>query len=264
MSRLIDEMHKLSQAATQPMGFRAARSATSAARILLIASLDPGETENPADYIKGANAILLRSNKSRLTAKAVQNTAESLPDIPWGIYLDDTGDKKAAAKVEPGCDFVVFPAASRISTTPKEEKVGKILQVESAMDDGLLRAVNDLPVDAVLVADTFEGNGSLVWHQLMIFQHLARLISKPLIVPIRADASGEELKALWEAGVDGVLAEVDITKPGMLQELRQAIDKLPPRSARKRGKIQALLPKTGGESATTAPPDEEEEEEEYE
>ena len=106
-----------------------------------------------------------------------------------------------AALVEAGCDFVVIPAAGRIATTPQEEKVGRILQVESSMDDGLLRAANDLPVDAVLVTDTFEGSGPLVWHQLMIFQHLARLISKPLIVSIPADVNGEELKALWEAGV---------------------------------------------------------------
>lgn len=263
MSRLIDEFSRATQAIAQPMGFRTARPAAPAARILLIASLVIGTTGNPADCTHGANAILLRTGKSRPTAKAIQTIVESLPDIPWGIYLDDNDDKRAAAMVEAGCDFAVFPAASRIATTPREEKVGRILQVESSMDDGLLRAANDLPVDAVLVADTFEGSGSLVWHQMMIYQHLARLISKPLIVPITADVNGEELKALWEAGVDGAVVEVDKTMTGGLKELRQAIDKLPPRSPRKRDKVEALLPRAGGESKAVTP-DEEEEEEEYE
>ena len=263
MSRLIDEFSRATQTAAQPMGFRTARPATPAARILLIASLEIGTTDNPADCTDGANAVLLRPAKSRPTAKTIPAIVESLPDIPWGIYLDDNNDKKAAALVEAGCDFVIIPAAGRIATTPQEEKVGRILQVESSMDDGLLRAANDLPVDAVLVADTFEGSGPLVWHQLMIFQHLARLISKPLIVPIPLDVNGEELKALWEAGVDGVVVEVDTTGTGGLKELRQAIDKLPPRSAIKH-KMEALLPRISEERGAAVPPDEEEEEEEYE
>ncbi len=261
MSRLISEFHRASQSTNQPMGFRAARPTAPAPRIILIAGLEIGATGNTADYTEGASAVLLRPGKSSPTAKAVQETVKSLPDIPWGVYLEDNGEEKSAATGGAEYDFVVFPASVRISTTPQEEKVGRILQVESSMDDGLLRAVNDLKVDAVLVADTSEGGGSLLWHQLMIFQHLARLITKPLIVPVPADINEEELKALWEAGADGMLVEVDTTKTGGLKGLRQAIDKLPPRSFMKRDKIEALLPRTGGERGATAPPDEEEEEE---
>lgn len=262
MSRLIDAFHKASQATAPPLGFRAARPEAAAERILLIASLEPGAGGSPADYLEGASAVLLRRGKSRLTPRAVQTATASLPDIPWGIYLDDSGVKKGEVKVEAGCDFVVFPASGLITTTPPDEKVGRILQIESSMDDGLLRAVNDLPVDAVLIGDTFEGGGPLVWHQLMIFRHLTHLVSKPLIVPVPADVNGEELKALWEAGVDGVVVEVDAAKAGGLKNLRQAIDKLPPRSPHKRERLEALLPRTGEESRPAAPPEEEEEEDE--
>ena len=129
------------------------------------------------------------------------------------------------------------------------------------MDDGLLRAVNDLPVDAVLVVDTPDGAGPLVWHQLMILQHLAHLISRPLVVPVPADIPPEELKALWEAGADGVIVEMDVAKTGELKGLRQAIDKLPRRSAHRHGHLEAMLPHAGGESRPAPPPDEEEEEE---
>jgi len=264
MSRLIDEFNKATQTAAPPMGFRAARSTVAAVRMPLVASLEIGANENPSDCTESASAVLLRPGKKRPTVKIVQAMVKNLPDIPWGIYLDDDGDEKGASLEGEGCDFVVFSASGRISVTPQEEEIGRILQVESSMDDGLLRAVNDLPVDAVLVADTFEGSGTLVWHQLMIFQHLARLISKPLIVPVPANVSGEELNALWEAGVDGLVVEVDATSTGGLQELRRAIDKLPPRSQLKRDRMEALLPRTGVESSVALPPDEEEEEEEYE
>ena len=128
------------------------------------------------------------------------------------------------------------------------------------MDDRLLRAANDLPVDAVLAADTLGETGTLIWHHLMILRHLAVLIPKPLIVPVPAGISEAELKALWNAGIDGVLVEIDITKDENLKELHDIAVKLPPRSAPKRGKIDALLPHFGGEAAKPAPDEEEEDE----
>ncbi len=259
MSRLIEEFQKASRAETPAMGFRTARAARPAPKMVLIASLESKAVEKQADLLDGAHAALINFTGTALTIKSAQNIASPLPDIPWGFYLGDDDSKKAAALVKAGADFMVFPAASPVSTIPGEEKVGKVLQVESSMDDGLLRAANDLPVDAVLIADTYEGGGSLVWHQLMIYQHLANFISKPLIVPVPAAITGVELKALWEAGVDGIMVETDTAGAEGLKNLRQAIDTLPPRSARKRGKADALLPHLPGE-ARAEPPDEDEDE----
>jgi hypothetical protein len=116
-----------------------------------------------------------------------------------------------------------------------------------------------LPADAVLLTDTSEESDPLVWHQLMIFRHLTAFISKPLLVPALATISEAELKALWEAGVDGVV--IDATGGADLKELKQMAGKLPPRSAPKRGKMDVILPRAGGETRTAPPPDEEEEDE---
>jgi hypothetical protein len=260
MSRLIDKFQKASQSSLPPMGFRTSRSAPPEPGLLLIVSAAPDAIKNSAD-IGNASGVLVRPDASSVTAENIKNMVEIIPDIPVGLYLEDADDKETAAAAGAGGDFLVFPASSRISPAPADKKTGRIIQVESAMDDSLLRAVNSLPVDAVLVADTFAG-GALVWHQLMIFQHLANLIAKPLIVNIPSDITGAELKALWEAGVDGVVVEASTLKASGLKKLREAIGKLPPRSARKRGKIEALLPRISGEGLTPAPPDEEEEEDE--
>jgi hypothetical protein len=260
MSRLIDKFQKAAQSSAQPMGFRTARAAAPEPGIFLIVSLAPEAINNHAD-IGNSSGVLIRPNSTLLTATSVKKIVATLPDIPVGLYLEDADGKEIEALTEAGCDFVVFPASSRISAAPADKKPGRILQVESAMDDSLLRAVNSLPLDAVLLADTFAG-GSLVWHELMIFQHLANTMAKPLIINIPSNTTEAELKALWEAGVDGVIVEASTMKAGGLKELQKAIGKLPPRSARKRGKIDALLPRTGGGSLTSAPPDEEEEEDE--
>jgi hypothetical protein len=161
-----------------------------------------------------------------------------------------------ATLIEAGCDFVVFSPTSLITDLPQDEKIGKVLQVESSMDDGLLRAINDLPADAVLVTDTLESEETLTMHRLMIYRHLANFIAKPLIAPVLVKITEAELKALQDAEIDGVMAEGDD-----LKELRKTIGKLPPRSTKKRDKAGVLLPQISGETVA-APPDEEEEEDE--
>ncbi len=261
MSRLIDELNRIAKSTPQPMGFRAAHPTPLKLRILLVASLAQiGDTGRLAACVDGADAVLLRLTKSHLAAKTLPKTAGSLPDMPWGCFLEDTGTNKMETLIKAGCDFVVFPAASRFSATPQDNKVGKVLQVESSLGEGLLRGVNDLPVDAVLAIDTYEAGGSMAWHHLMLFQHMANLLTKPLLVPVPSNVTAGELKALWETGADGVVVEVDTGKPGGLKELRRVIGELPPRSSKKRGKAEALLPYSGGVKETEP----EEEEEEYE
>jgi hypothetical protein len=257
MSRLIDELNRVAKATSQPMGFRAARSVSLEPRILLIASL--AQSEDIERLADGADAVLLRLAKSRLTANTLQKIVASLPEIPWGGWMDDIDVKKTQALVEAGCDFVVFPAASQVSATPQDDKVGKILQVTSSLGEGLLRAINDLPVDAVLTTDAYEAGGSMAWHHLMHFQRLANLLSKPLLVAVPLNVTASELKALWEVGVDGVIMETDTSKPGALGDLRRSISEMTFRPSRKRGKAEALLPRVGEEGVTETEIEEEEE-----
>jgi len=252
MSRLIDKFHQASKATTPPMGFRTARPAAEAPKMILIAGMEAGATGNPSDYIQGADAVVIRFDKAPPTAKALQKITSALPDIPWGIYGAE----------EAGADFVLFAADSQVTQTPGDQMTGKILQVESAMDDGLLRAANDLPVDAVLADDIFQGKEPPVWHEMMIAQHLANMFSKPLIVPASAGIGEKELKILWDAGVDGIIVEADTARENGFKDLRQLIDTLPARSGRKHGKISAVLPHAAAETPAPPPPDEEEEEDE--
>ncbi|OGO20179.1 MAG: hypothetical protein A2144_12130, partial [Chloroflexi bacterium RBG_16_50_9] len=244
MSRLIDELNRMAKGVPQPIGFKAARTTASATRILLIGSF--AQTAGAgllAGSVEGADAVLVRLSRTNLAAKALQKTAESLPDIPWGAWLEDIGNKKVETLVEAGCDFVVFPPASRLSAIPKNEKLGKIIQVESSLGEGLLRAVNDIPVDAVFLTDVKAGD-SIAWHHLMMFRRLANLLTKPLLVSVALSVSGGELEALWEAGVDGVVVETEAGEPeGKLKALRQTINELTFRPSRKRRKEGALLPR---------------------
>jgi hypothetical protein len=260
MSKLIDKLQIAAKGTPPPIGFGMSRKAATKTRLLLIAGLDPAALERAA--VDGADAILVEPGKSHPTPKAIQKAMEAVSDVPWGAYLEENGDKKAGALVEAGCDFLVFPAGSRVADVPRDEKTGKILEVEPSMDDSLLRAINYLPVDAALLTDNIDGTGSLVWHHLMIFQHLANMLSKPLLVRVPANITEPELNALWDAGVDGVVAPAG-AEAGALIKLNRIIDGLPARARQKGGKVEAVLPRAAGGGETRTPvPDEEEEEDE--
>jgi len=262
MSQLIDKLNQIARGAPQPMGFRTAHAASTKPQILLIACLNQVETTtSPTNYAGSADAVLLRIAQSGSGTGAITKIAQSLQGIPWGRWSGDTSQKQIAQITKAGDDFIVFPLSSAVLTTSQDDKLGKILQIETSLSEGMLKAVNELPVDAVLTTDEQKGDYPLTWHSLMLFQHLASLLAKPLLVTMPISVTPDELKALWEAGIDGVVVAASTSQDmERLPKLREAIDGLNFLPPRKRGRATALLPHIGGEMETAVEAEEEEEE----
>jgi len=259
MSKLIDELSQVSQVGLQPMGFRAAQAVPHKPRMLLIASLAQVDVDRLADCVAGADAGLLQIPKSSSGVKALQEICQAMSGIPWGGWLRDIGREEGIRQmVKAGCDFVVFPAAKTSLAILQNDELGKILEVEPLLDEGLLKAADDLPVDAVLIAGEQRKDYFLTWHHLMLFRRCADLLTKPLLVSVPSDVAASELQALWEAGVGGVVVEAGIEQPvGRLAELRQTIDKLTFPSPGKRRKVEPLLPYIRGETEIVSEEEEE-------
>jgi len=258
MSKFIDKLSLVSEGRLKPMGFRmAAQGAPSKSRMLLVASVAEVDIDRLADDVGGADAGLLEIPKSSSGVKTLKKVCQAVSDIPWGGWLKEIGGKEIGQMAEVGGDFVVFPAASASLPILEEKKLGKVLEVEPGLDAGLLKAIDDLPVDAVLIAGE-GGKRFLTWHYLMLFRRYASLLTKPLLVSVPSEVAASELQALWEAGVGGVVAEVGIEAGGRLAELRQMIDKLPLPSPGKRRKAEPLVPYVRGEAGVVAEEEEEE------
>ncbi len=243
------------------MGFRAA-GVPPKPRMLLIASLAQVGVDRLADGVAGADAGLLPISKLSSGVKTLKQICQAVPDIPWGGWLKEMGREGMEQMVEAGGDFVVFPAGSASLAMLEEEKLGKILEVEPGLDLGLLKAVDDLPVDAVLVAAEGGKDYLLTWNHLILFRRCASLLTKPLLVLVPSELAASELQALWEAGVGGVVVEAGIEAEGRLAKLRQMIDKLTLPSPGKRRKAEPLVPYIRGETVVASEEEEEEEEEE--
>jgi len=247
MSKFIDKLKRISHA-PQPMGFKVRGSEPDKPKMLVVVSLASADVGGLADYMAGVDSGLLRISDAISGAEALKKAFQLVPDIPWGGWLRDIGNQGMEDLVKTGCDAVVFSAADTPLALLQNDEMGRILEVDASVGDGLLRSVNKLSVDAVLIASEAGESYPLTWHHLMRFQRFSDLLSKPLLVSVPADVTGVELQALWDAGVRGVIVESDSGQPaGKIKELCQSIDKLD-YSLSKREKLDALLPHIRGET----------------
>jgi hypothetical protein len=244
MSQFIDRLKQASSGGV-PMGFRAAAAKTAKARMLLVAAVAQAEAARLADITAGADAGLLIMAKS--AAGVLKQASKAVPDIPWGVWLKEAG---GGGVVEAGADFIIFSGASPFFA---EEKTGKVLEVEPALEPSLLKSADDLPVDAVLVAAE---NKPLTWRDLMLVQRGANILSKPLLVAVPPEVTAAELGALSDAGVRGVVVMMAVE--GKIAEISKMLAKLPPPSTRKRSGAGLRLSPIGGETGAAAEEEEEE------
>jgi hypothetical protein len=237
MSRFIDKLKQLSQVESQPMGFRKEKS-FSKSRLMLVADV---EADAAAEVVEGADAMMLFGEAKKPAVKS---------DLPMGVKL--FGSK--AGKLE-GIDFVILMPEMPF-TIVEDEKIGKVMAVEASLEMGLLRSLDDLPLDALFIIGDGTQAQVVTWQYLMLCKRLAALSNKPVLASVSPQISKDELQMLWEVGVDGVVVASQTV--GSLKKLRSLIDGLTAPSKSRRAKMRAIVPKIGEETAPIV--DEEEEE----
>ncbi len=252
MSKFIAKLKQVSQGGPPPMGFRAGQSVSAPSKMLIVASLAQVDVDNLADSVAGADAGLISISKLSSGAENLEKASRAVSDIPWGGWLRGTSGKEINQMKKGDCDFVVFPAADTSLTMPKNDEMGRILEVEASLAEGLLRTIDELPVDAVLIAGEQKEGYFLTWQHLMLFWRFANVVAKPLLVSVPSGVTADELQLLWEAGVSGVVMKTGVRG---LRKVRQAIDKLTSSGGGRRREVGALLPYI---SAETEAVDEEE------
>lgn len=250
MSRLIKRLRQVSESVAPSLGFKTA--STSPTRLmLLIAALPKGDTGHTSEIAEAAvDAILVHSQDLKGELQTLQNMAGSIGDIPWGVWpeamsgegIKELGDMKG--------DFLTF-AASKAPAALLGEEIGKVIKMSPPLDDGLIRTIEQLPIDAVLLDLRGEGKSITVAH-LLDCQRLAGSMRKPIMIAIEQGLDDKEIQALWEAGVNGVVVEVEEKSQSELVKLRQAIESLP-QTQKKPGGQRVTLPHPEGEAGSVPP-----------
>ncbi len=248
MSRLIDKISRIRQNEPQPIGFAALGRATAEKpRMQVIACLKAENLDKVSEGLNPADAALIEIVRAD-DIPALEKACQTEKNIPAGGWLKTSSNEVLREATDVACDFVVFPGTVTVALIQKE-KMGKILELDTSLNERMLRAAGELPIDAVLVFD--EGEDSpLTVNRLMFFQYLVNSITKPVVVSIPTKVTESELQALWDIGISGVAVDlVDEKSTKNLTELRKALENLAPPAFRKKFKAGATIPRMQPELA---------------
>jgi len=245
MSKLLEKLERISRGSTQALGFKAATAMTRGPSIVLIAALSEGDTEAATlARQQGADAVLI--SLAKLEGEGLRQVVGSLAEVPWGVSVKEGTAEELSQLREMGCDFIVFDAAEAPLALLREKEMAKIVEIQPSLKDGPVRAIESMPIDAVLIGAG--GDPALSIHRLMTCYHVANLVRKPRVVSVPMDVTEEDLQQLLEAGIAAVVVNMEKGVRDELSRLREAIDALLPSRGRK-GKLEPLLPHIGANEA---------------
>ena len=259
MSRLSDKMEKAMEGKVQPMGF-ATHAAWSAVRPLLVVGRLPKSDPALAELAvsEKVDVCLFLQDQVEKGKEAFDATLKAMGEVPWGVALTEASPELVDQLQQEGCDFlVVTPDAIAAPLLRERKEMSVILQVDVEMSDAMLQAAGGLPLDAILIS----GWSPLTLRRWMELHRLCGMSGQPLFLPAPKPATKEELEALWEAGVRGVV--VDMGEPESREHLIQiakALESVETSPKKAKERRTALLPAFGGGWAAAEDGEEEEDE----
>ena len=261
MSKLLDKLERISEGRAQPLGFGAAVTRGKSLPMVIVASVPLGNAKLADIAAKaGADALLMTIKHQEKMDKALAKLSSAETDIPWGVSLNAVTKDEVEQLIEMGCDFVVFAPDKTPAAVLGEERIGKVLQIDSSLSDSLAKAINRLSIDAVLLGPVSEDESPLTVHQLMIYERLAAGAGKHLLAAMPPGSPIDDIESLWGLGVRGVVVDLAVKDPEQrLSQVKEEIEKLPTTRKKTGERISASLP-LSREGPVATPPEEEEEE----
>lgn len=233
MSELIKKLERISRGRSQPLGFGGtARNKSSS--MMLIAQLPQAQAGIGSSISAEVDALLFDVKDSW----AELLSQEAIGPVPWGIRLGSVDLGTLAELVDAGCDYLVFKpeVSARIIA---EERIGKVLEVDTSLGDSLARAIGQIPLEAILLRNDDESPLSV--HRLLDCQRLIAFAGTLAIARLSSDIS--DLEALWGVGVRGVVVDLSgEDRQEKLSTVKEAIRRLPVSRKKPRERISPILP----------------------
>ncbi len=160
----------------------------------------------------------------------------------WGIAFDKTDSNLVEIAKEKGGDFVTFNLDGALVDYLSEGDVARVLQIPANLDESLMRGLEDLPVDVILLKRP-EPQGPLSLTHMLAISNVRSAMSRYMLLEWDAGLTSHELEQLNDMGIDGIVANLGKMSPSAIGKLKENIDKLPPRKARNEQKLSPTLPR---------------------
>lgn len=237
MSKFTDVLDSVGQSSVLPMGFSTNARKEEVIQLACVGLVrTAGTLTDGLAELKGLRAVVL-------AGECIDgDVTEALGNSLWGVWSEGLSVERLAQLKERGCDFLVGQA-EHLPVETDEDGMGRLLAVSADMDDRLLRTIEDLPVDGVVLMD-IPLESPLTVHHLMQLGSIRTMFEKHLLVEAPVSLGCSDLKALRDAGVSGIVVTLDGVPRHALEELLNRIEGIPERKAPKkpRGGSVAYLP----------------------
>ena len=260
MSKLLDRLERVNRGPTASLGFGAAARVEKTRAMALVGTLsDPGKAvEGASDLAKiDADGALIDG----LDLKKIQKQlAQALDTVPWGVRVPGLNSEQVSQYKEQGCDFMAFPAGNALLEALGEADTAYILSIQPDIDDKLLRAIETLPVDAVLLPFK-SADPPLTLQHLLTISSVRRAFSKYLLLELPGAPTSKEMEALRDIGVNGLVVDTTVVSAEKLAGLHEELLALPRRKRDRSERATAILPGTLYQQSGTPSRREEEEDE---
>jgi len=227
MSKLSKKIRAAGRAEPAPMGFTSGAAQVQQKSLLCGVRLrDPAAAAEAAS--KGADFVILE-DVARSKVKGVAKVNASV-----GVAGEFDSDAiEALGKA--GVDFIVLAGPGAGAAPLADESVGRVMVLDSDLDDTYLRLLGDLGLDAVVIAAP---EAPFTVERLLAVRRLSALTRTPLLANAKPDVDEKSLELLRDSGVAGIVLD-DV---GKLAALKKRIAALPQRGRRKENHSDAVIP----------------------
>ena len=243
MSKLLDRLDKLNRGVTASMGFGpSARSETLPAMALI------GMLPNVRKSIQASSNLAKTGVDGALieapnTEKMLTELSQTLKDVPWGIRVQELAVEQASQYKDQGCDFLAFSPQTAPVGALEDRDTAYLLCISPDMDERALRAIEDLPVDVVLLPST-SVELPLTLQHLITISSVRSTFSKYLLLEVPGVPTAGELEGLRDIGVDGLVIDATSVSAWDLGKLKEGISSVPRRQRSRETRASAILPRT--------------------
>ena len=240
MSRFLDRLDRINRGAPTTLGFGAARAEKVPSMALLGMLSDPARAAQGASVLAeiGADGALIEGMGIDDINKKL---AKKLDKVPWGIKVSELKGDQVTSYRGKGCDFLAFSPEGASLGALEDEDTAYLLCIQLDMEERLLRAIEDLPVDAVLLPMTSVVPPLTLQHMMSV-SSVRSSFSKYLLLEMPGLPTSEELGGLREIGVDGLVVDATSVSASELKGLKERLLTLPKRQRFKSVKADAILP----------------------
>ena len=257
MSKFVDALSKTGEDSVAPLGFGpASGSGKSSAAMVLAGQVTPRQlVDKPALGDSKVDALLV--SLGAWDEAALDSIEGRLNERLWGVWLEAVGSEQVKLLREKGCDFVVFDATETEASVLEEEDIGKIMAVASDLDEDVARAINELPIDVVMLASDPDLL-PLTVSKLIGIEQVRGMVDKPFVMAVPDGLAAKDLEILRNVGISGLVVATSSLKE--IRRTKEAIEGLPRpkvRATRARAAVPHIGPEPPGDQPDPGEDDDE-------